>query len=593
MSDTIRITIDGQPTDVAPGTLVLAAARGLGVEVPTLCDHPSLDPSGACRLCVVEITHADWGGWSGLVTACLYPAEDGLQVSTTSPKVREARRGLLELYLARCPDAEAVRAAARREGVDTTPYPPRADADKCIQCGLCVRVCGDLSTRALAPLGRGTNKTVGPRPDKTAEDCVGCLACAEVCPTGEIAFTRTDGRLTIWNRDFPVPVCDVRTDSCRGCGACEEACPFDIPRVYATRGGGFVADISPHTCTGCGICAGACPTGAITQRHHPDAALIGAPDLRGRTITYACARSELGEGTDLIPVTCVGRVGVDDVLSCLARGADGVELMCRDRDTCPYGAGGELGEAQAATAGRIAEFVGLGTERVRYVRPRPGDGGPDLAAAAFRADLSPNPLAATCPPDLTAERGLDRALGVVRWLKARPELTPRLPDAVAGFFDTDPRAIDVLYLGDLVELDLLLDDLVADWRLRDTLAAAGALLATLGLKVRLAVTPRETEGAARVIVCEPNAGADLDGEAVTLDELAGRTQPGAAPFRFRITPEERRDLVAHLKTADVADLRAGPHALAQFKMLTRRGAWVEGRYAEHVLSFADKAEVDS
>jgi len=593
LSDTIRITIDGQPTDVAPGTMVLAAARGLGVDVPTLCDHPSLEPSGACRLCVVEITHADWGGWSGLVTSCLYPVEEGLEVSTTSPKVRETRRGLLELYLARCPDSGEIEAVARREGVDGTPYPPRPDADKCIQCGLCVRVCEDLSTRALAPLGRGTGKTVGPRPDKTAEDCVGCLACAEVCPTGEIEFTRTDGRLNIWRRDFPVPVCEVGDERCRGCGACEEACPFDIPRVYATRGGGFLADISPHTCTGCGICAGACPTGAITQQGHPDEALIGAPDLRGRTVTYACARSELPGTEGLIPVTCVGRVGVDDMLGCLARGADGVELMCRDRDTCPYGAGGHLGERLAATARRLADLAGLGAERVRYVRPRPGAGGPDEAAAAYRADLSPNPLAEPCPAELTAERGLDRALAATAWLEARPELTPRLSAEIAGLFDTDPAAADVLYLGDLPELDLLLADLVAGWRLREALAAAGARLRALGMKVRLAVTPRETAGADRVIVCEPAAAADLDGPAVTLDALAGTTADADAPFRFRITQAEHRELVARLKAAGAAASHATPHALAQLRMLTRQGAWVEGRYAEPVVSYAEHAEVGS
>ncbi|MBU1675551.1 (2Fe-2S)-binding protein, partial [bacterium] len=354
MSDAIRITIDGQPVAVAPGATVLDAARELGVRVPTLCDHPSLEPSGACRLCVVEITHADWGGWSGLVASCLYPVAPGLQVSTTSRKVRATRRTLLELYLARCPDSDEIRAVARREGVDGTAFPPRADADMCIQCGLCVRVCNELSTRALAPLGRGTAKTVGPRPDEVGEDCVGCLACAEICPTGEIGFTRAGGTLNIWNHAFDVAVCEVRDDHCRGCGICEEVCPFDIPRVYAVRGAGFVATISPQTCTGCGICAGACPTGAITQRHHPDADLIGAPDLRGRTVTYACARSELADRDGLIAVTCVGRVGVDDMLSCLARGADGVQLMCRDRDTCPYGEGGHLGERQVETARRIA-----------------------------------------------------------------------------------------------------------------------------------------------------------------------------------------------------------------------------------------------
>jgi len=592
MSDLIRLTIDGQPTEAAPGTTVLEAARRLGVRVPTLCDHPSLEPSGACRLCVVEITHDDWGGWSGLVTSCLYPVEEGLQVSTTSTKVRETRRGLLELYLARCPDAEAVRAVARQEGVDDTPFPPRADADKCIQCGLCVRVCEDLSTRALAPLGRGTDKTVGPRPDKTGEDCVGCLACAEICPTGEIEFTRADGRLSIWGRDFPVAICEVREDACRGCGVCEAVCPFDIPRVFATRGGGFLAAISGDSCTGCGICAGACPTGAIVQHHHPDTDLIGAPDLRGRTVTYACARSELADRDGLIPVTCVGRVGIDDVISVLARGADGVQLMCRDRDTCPYAAGGHLGERQADTANRLAEAAGLGAGRVRYVRPRPGAGGPDEAVAAFRADLTPSPLDAPCPAKLTAERGLDRALAVAGWLAARPGLAPRMPEEIAELFDVDSQADDVLWLGDLVVLDLLLADLVADWRLRDALAEAGALLRRLGLKVRLAASPRELAGAGRVIAADRRGLPDDPGAVATLDELAGVAADDDPPFRFRITQDERRALVSRLKSSDAA-LRAGPHLLAQLRMVAREGAWVEGRYAEPVVSYGDAAEVTS
>jgi len=544
---------------------------------------------------VVEITHADWSGWSGLVTSCLYPVEPGLQVSTTSPQVRATRRTLLELYLARCPDSDEMRAVARREGVDETPFPPRADADKCIQCGLCVRVCNELSTQALAPLGRGTDKTVGPRPDQFGEDCVGCLACAEICPTGEIGFTRADGRLNIWNREFDVAVCEVQDDRCRGCGVCEKACPFDIPRVFATRDGGFLATISPQTCTGCGICAGACPTGAITQRHHPDPALIGASDLRGQTITYACARSELTMRDGLIPVTCVGRVGVDDMLSCLARDADGVQLMCRDRDTCPYGEGGHLGERQVATARRAAAYAGLGAERLAYVRPRPGAGGPDRAVVDFRDGLTTSPLAATCPDALTAERGLDRALRVLDWLKARPELAPRVPDEIAALFDVEAGATDVLYLGDLVGLDLLLgnllDDPVTSWHLRDVLAEIGAVLKGLGLKVRLAVTPPETEGATRVIVCDRSAAADIPGEVTTMDELAGTASIEHAPFRFRITQDERRALVARLK-AGTDGLRARPHELAQLKLLTRQGTWLEGRYAEPVVSFADKVEVD-
>ena len=205
-------------------------------------------------------------------------------------------------------------------------------------------------------------------------------------------------------------------------------------------------------------------------------------------------------------------------------------------------------------------------------------------------------IAATCPDTLTADRGLDRALAVLDWLKSRPELEPRIPDGIAALFDIETDATDVLYLGDLVELDLLLDDLVKDWRLRDVLVEAGALLRNLGLKVRLAVTARQTAGATRLIVCDrsniSDIDADLDGEIVSLDELAGAAGVGDTPFRFRITQDERRALVARLKASGSRSLRAGPHELAQLRMLTRQGTWQENRYAEPAVSFGGAVEVE-
>ncbi len=585
MSDKIEITINGQPIAVEPGIMVLDAARSLGVQVPTLCDHPSLDPSGACRLCVVEISHADWNGWSGLVTSCLYPVEAGLQVSTLSKRVHETRRTLLELYLARCPDSDEIKAFARAEGVDTTPFPPKADADKCIQCGLCVRVCDELSVQALAPLGRGTNKTVGPRPDDVGEDCVGCLACADICPTGEITFTRTGGKLDIWNKSFHVPICMVLTDLCRGCGACEQSCPFDIPRVYATRDGAFLADISLETCTGCGLCAGACPTGAIVQRGWPDQVMTGDADQRGKIITYACDRSHFEDRDGLIGVTCVGRVGVDDILTGLARGADGVQLVCRDRDTCPFGEGGHLGEQQAAVVNDLAEIVGLGANRVRYVRPRPGLGGPDEAVAAFRAACPPSPLTEPCPEELTSSPGLDRALDIVGWFTTRSELEPQLPDDIATLFDKDDNATDVLWLGGLIELDRLLADRVANWRLRDMLAQAGAALRGLGLKPRLATTWDQIGDAKRMIVLDRQFAPDIDAPTVTLDELTGAETGDTPSFSFRITHDERRALIARLKAAGDTPIRTTLGDLVQLKLITRQGAWLEGRFAEPTASF--------
>lgn len=427
-SDSIRFTVDGRPAEAPAGGFLLPAMRAAGVDVPSLCDHPSVAPSGACRLCTVEITHPDWGGWSGLVTSCLYPAAQGLQVSTRSERVLGTRRTLLELYLARCPDVPELAALARAEGVDTSAFAPRADADRCIQCGLCVRVCQDLSTAAIAPLGRGVDKTVGPRPDGIAEDCVGCLACERVCPTGEIVSDQADGVLRIWGREFALPVCQVEAELCRACGRCEEVCPTDIPRVAARRGGGLAAMISATACEGCGICAGACPTGAIAQPGCDDDLVAARTrDLGGKALVYACARSdfagELPRDTELIPVPCVGRVGAEHLIEVAARGAEGALLMCRDRGSCPHGEGGRLGEERAVLVDALLAEAGLGPGRAGYLRPEPGVGGPARSAAAWRAALRPN----SADAEIAVGGGLDRALAQLALLSG--DEAPRIGTA--------------------------------------------------------------------------------------------------------------------------------------------------------------------
>jgi len=392
MTETFTITIDGRQAEAEQGTMLLDVIRAAGVHVPTLCHHPSLEPTGACRLCVVEITHPDWKGWSGLVTSCLYPVEPGLQVFTRSDRSVTARRTLREMLLARCPDAGVVRELARAEGLETTTFTESTDADLCVLCGLCVRACQDLGPGAIAPLGRGAEKAVGPRPDMTGEDCTGCGACAFVCPTGEIRIDRKPGVLTIWNRDFDVPVCKVDVNACRGCGVCEEVCPLSIPRVVARRTGTFVSSIAAEVCTGCGLCAGACPAGAITQEAKaggdPVAALFSRGSLAGKVPVFACSRSALG-GIDLVahpelvPVelSCVGRVTVEDMLESLARGARGVVVMGRDRETCPFGPGEDQAEERVQAADAVAAMTGLGEGRVRFVLPEYGPDGPAAACA--------------------------------------------------------------------------------------------------------------------------------------------------------------------------------------------------------------------
>ncbi len=633
----VSFTVDGRPATAAPGTMLLESLQALGVPIPTLCHHPSLAPSGACRLCVVEITHAAWGGWSGLVTSCLYPVEPGLQVLTRSIRVRQVRRTLLELYLARCPDSDVVKAVARDAGVDKTPFAVTPDADLCIHCGLCTRVCQDLGPAAIAPLGRGTEKLVGPRPDLVGEDCTGCLVCAHICPTGEIQTRHEDGKLVIWNREFPVPLCAVEPELCRGCGVCEEVCPLAIPRVVVHRSGVSVATISPHTCVGCGICAGACPTGAITQQeftaaHVGGGSLVasgstasklrpasdptastapGGGDLRGRAIVYACSRSPFPAGeADLVPVPCIGRVTVEDMLFCLARGADGILLMCRDQATCPYGDGGCQGQQRAGVTEQLARIGGLGAGRVRYVQPAAGLAGPAKAWTEFRAKLAPNPLRQTYPvpyqvpyPVTTAlNGGMDLALAVLAWLKSRSELKPALPDFFASWQECTEDQVDaLLYLGDLPEKDLLLSLLVPEWRLRDLLRWGVEILYRRGLSFRLAASLQEIAAspAHKVVVFDtshvPPGGHDL--QILTLAELAeglpdallSASQLGSNlhhGFKFRIKHEERLEILRALKKASPAPLCTGIDGVVQIKLLTRRGSWREAFYGEPTKSLA-------
>ena len=599
-NEPIEITVDGRPVRVEQGAMLLGALRDLGVEIPTLCNHPSLDPNGACRLCVVEITRPSFHGWSKLVTSCLYPAEDGLVVFTHSARVRESRQTLLRLYLARSPHSAELKALARNEGVDETPFPTVEDGDNCVMCGLCTRVCQDLGPEALAPLGRGAEKAVGPRPDGFGEDCTGCRACAEICPTDAIPLTLNNGTLKIWQRTFELPLCSVTPEHCRACGVCEEVCPHDIPRVVLYKNGRAVSTIAHDNCTGCGICAGACPTGAITQlegEYGGDGRVPGDWLLKGQTISFACSRSPKPDGeTHWVPVSCVGRVPMESLLEVLARGADGVALVCRDRGSCPDCKGGELGEKRAAIAEELAAAAGLGKGRVNYLHHLPGHDGPVQAVRAFRAGLQSTPLTEIMLETDTPMAGSDRALEIMEWLAVPPSLDPELPRTLAPvFFGSSAADADtVLYLGSLPWLDLLLSPVVGEWRLREMVGDAVQLLNEKEIDFKPVLTARQAaeSGASKVVVFDRGQIYDLpDGmEVVTLDQVAGAGAPAGdngldGGFRFRISPEERLELLAKLQSASTPPICQTPGQLAQYMLLRRMGSWQTDFTAEPRMAF--------
>jgi len=223
------VTIDDKPCEAQLGETILQVARRNGFWIPTLCHHEALEPYGACRICVVEI---DRGGWWQMVTSCNYPIRRDLTVRVNSERAVRARRGVMQLMLARCPESKELRELAGRMGVDGTPYPKVTEAQRnCILCGLCVRVCEErIGVAAIANAGRGVERAIAAPFRMPSEDCIGCGACAAVCPVGTIVVRMHEGEVEI--SPFKSRVKLLR---CKECGR-----PVGselVQRALAERGG--------------------------------------------------------------------------------------------------------------------------------------------------------------------------------------------------------------------------------------------------------------------------------------------------------------------------------------------------------------------
>ena len=181
----ITLRINGLNVSVEEGATLLEAARFLGFPIPPLCFVEGLSPYGACRLCVVEIGQ---GPQARLVSSCTYPAEEGLDVRTASSRVMRARRMILELLLASCPQSKTIQDLASAHGVHQQRF--KQEYEDCILCGLCVRMCEEqMMAKAIGFRGRGENRSIGTPFDIKSDVCRTCGACMYICPACELRCT--------------------------------------------------------------------------------------------------------------------------------------------------------------------------------------------------------------------------------------------------------------------------------------------------------------------------------------------------------------------------------------------------------------------
>ncbi len=206
----IKLTINGRQVKVKEGATILEAAKEAGIEIPTLCHIEGQTPTGACRVCVVDVE-----GVRALMGACHTPAAEGMRVNTDSPRVLAARKAVVELMLAGhtgdCvtdPNADNCRlhrlasdheVGAPRFRVNSPRYYPveddnpyvRRDLSKCIMCRRCVTACREIAGKNVLSIGyRGfESKIVTGFDDRlVTEECRVCLVCIEHCPTGALGY---------------------------------------------------------------------------------------------------------------------------------------------------------------------------------------------------------------------------------------------------------------------------------------------------------------------------------------------------------------------------------------------------------------------
>ena len=236
----INLKINGQAFQAKPGQTILQVAKEHDIHVPTLCYHKDLNPSGNCRMCVVEVK-----GGRFLSAACVTPIWEGMEIETRSDKVVRDRKLTLELMLANHPQdcitcdvsgecelqdlAYEYQANAPEWGSKGTRYPVdsdpnpfiRVDMNRCILCRRCVSACAEIQVRDVWGVAkRGFDEVIVPGAGATMLEarCESCGQCVAYCPTGALSNKMNYGTARVHQ-------IKKVTTTCSYCGV---GCQFDL-----------------------------------------------------------------------------------------------------------------------------------------------------------------------------------------------------------------------------------------------------------------------------------------------------------------------------------------------------------------------------